>query len=89
MQQFKNHLIKNQFSEDTIQTYQKCISLFLMWIKEEKKAPEQIKYTDILNFIEYLKEQGRSTRRINIYLLSIRHYYDYLDINNSPAEGVI
>ncbi len=89
MQQFKNHLIKNQFSEDTIQTYQKCISLFLMWIKEENKAPEQIKYTDILNFIEYLKEQGRSTGRINIYLLSIRHYYDYLDINNSPAEGVI
>ena len=89
MQQFKNHLIKNKLSEDTIKTYQKCISEFLRQIQEENKAPEQIKYTDIINFIEHLKQQGKSTGRINIYLLSIRHYYDYLDINNSPAEGVI
>lgn len=89
MQHFKNHLIKNKLSEDTIQTYQKCISIFLNRIQEENKAPEDIKYTDIINFIEYLKEQGKSIGRINIYLLAIRHYYDYLDINNYPAEGVI
>ncbi len=89
LQLFKTHLIKNKLSKDTIQTYQKCISIFLRRIQEENKAPENIKYTDIINFIEHLKEQGKSTGRINIYLLSIRHYYDYLDINKNPAEGVI
>ena len=89
LQSFKNHLIKNKLSKDTIQTYQKCISIFLRRIQEENKASENIKYTDIINFIEHLKQQGKSTGRINIYLLSIRHYYDYLDINKNPAEGVI
>ena len=88
IQQFINQLIKNKFAEDTIRMYKNYVSVFLQFIEEENLNPEQAKYTDIINFIEYLKEQEKSTGNINRHLTAIRHFYNFLS-ENSPAEGII
>ena len=89
IQQFKNHLIKKNFTKETIRKYQNYLSVFLQFLQEENTEPEQAKYTDITDFIEYLKQQEKSTGDINRYLTTIRHYYNSLKINKNPAEGVI
>ena len=88
MENFKNYLIKKRFSKDTIRMYTNYLSVFLQFIDEENLKPEEVKYNDILAFIEYLKEQEKSTRNINVYLTTLRHYYTGLDINKNPAEGI-
>lgn len=89
MQQFISQLIKNKFAKDTIRMYKNYVSVFLIWTEEENLKPEEVKYTDIINFIEYLKEQEKSTGNINVYLTAIRHFYNFSDCGHSPAEGVI
>ncbi len=89
IQLFNNHLIQNQFSKDTIRMYKNYVSVFLLWSEEEILNPEEVKYTDIINFIEHLKEQEKSTGNINRHLTAIRHFYNFSDGGHSPAEGVI
>jgi len=64
LQYFINQLIKNKFAEDTIRMYKNYVSVFLIWTEEENLNPEQAKYTDIINFIEYLKEQEKSSEHM-------------------------
>ena len=68
--------------------YTNYISNFIRYIQEENLKPEEVRYNDILAFIEHLKEQEKSTRNINVYLTALRHYYTGLDINKNPAEGI-
>ena len=95
LQQLKYHLIKKQFTKETIKKYQNYLSVFLQFLHEENINPETAKYTDITDFIEHLKQQEKSTGDINRYLTTIRHFYNSLNNINpsgdghSPAEGVI
>ncbi len=88
LQYFINQLIKNKFAEDTIRMYKNYVSIFLIWSEEENLKPEQAKYTDIINFIEHLKEQEKSNGNINRHLTAIRHFYNFSDCGINPAEGV-
>lgn len=89
MKQFKSYLKNKNFAETTIRNYTVYVSRFLRRLKDENTEAEEVKYNDILAFIEHLKEQEKSTETVNRYLLSIRHYYEYLNIGISPAQGVI
>jgi len=68
--------------------YTNYISSFIRQIQDENLKPEEVRYNDILAFIEHLKEQEKSTRNINVHLTTLRHYYNFLDININPAEGI-
>lgn len=87
--QFSNYLKSKKFANDTIRMYKNYTSEFITLLKENNLNPEEAKYTDILDFIEVLKEKGKSIRNINCHLLALRHYYNSLNINKNPAEGVI
>lgn len=74
--------------------YTNYASNFIRYIQEENLQPggglpQEVKYNDILAFIEHLKEQGRSTGNINRHLTALRHYYNSLNIEINPAEGII
>ena len=95
MKQYNQYLQSKQLSQATVRIYKKYTKLFINYITEENKQAPEVKYSDILNYIEHLRNESKSTGRINIYLTAIRHYYEYLNMINpsadghSPAEGVI
>jgi site-specific recombinase XerD len=95
MKQYNQYLQSKQLSQATVRIYEKYTNHFINHITEENKQAPEVKYSDILAFIEHLRDEGKSTGRINIYLTAIRHYYEYLNMINpsadghSPAEGVI
>ena len=85
----KKHLENKKFAANTIRQNLNYATEFLTFLKAENLSPEEAKYTDILAFIEILRDENKSTRGINRYLLAIRHLYNFTDINKNPAEGVI
>ena len=88
MQHFKNYLQKKNCQANTIKQNIRYAKNWLEILKEENLKPEEVRYNDILAFIETLKKQEKSIKNINRHLLAIRHYYQYLDININPAEGL-
>ena len=40
---------------------------------------QNIQRQDIINFREYLKQQGKSANTINLYLVSVKNFFKWLD----------
>ncbi len=82
MNGFNNYLNKNKFKENTVNQYINYCNRFLDWLKTENLNPKQATYNDIIVYIDYCKTKNYSIGLINQSLVAIRHYYNYLGINN-------
>jgi len=84
----KNFLdyLKNirKYSSHTIINYEIDINLYEEFLKIKKLTYKNIEYKDVLEFINYLKDNHKSTS-INRILSSLRTYYNYL-IRNSYVK---
>ena len=70
-----------KYSTHTIINYELDICLFEEFLKKIKKSYKDIEYKNVLEFINYLKDNHKSTS-INRILSSLRTYYNYLIRNN-------
>ncbi len=89
---FKTCLQESGNSENTIRQKSNYAGYFLTWLEAENLVPEETRYNDILNFIDYCHLEGKSKRHINRKLCSVRAYYEYLKKENAgitnPAAGL-
>ena len=88
---FKIYLQEKRFARGTIKPYTNYAGYFLSWLEQNRLIPEGTTYNHILEFIEYCKEDNKSSKLINRMLSAIRHYYGYLSQDKSitnPAAGV-
>jgi integrase/recombinase XerD len=89
---FKNHLQELGRDKNTIRQKTNYAGYFLTWQENEHLQPEETRYNDLLNFIDYCKHEGNSRKHINSKLRSIRNYYQYLQIQNpdipNPAANL-
>jgi len=70
-----------KYSNHTIINYELDIDLFETFLKLKKISYKNIEYKEVLEFINYLKDNHKSTS-INRILSSLRTYYNYLIRNN-------
>lgn len=83
IQYLKN--IKN-YSEYTIINYNLDLNLFEEFLKIKKISYKNIEYKEVLEFINYLKDNHKSNS-INRILSSLRTYYNYLIRNNKITSN--
>jgi integrase/recombinase XerD len=89
---FKTYL--QEFGQDanTIRQKSNYAGYFLNWLENENLRPNETRYNDLLNFIDYCKLEGNSKKHINSKLRSIRNYYEYLKEQNpkiiNPAANL-
>ena len=80
-----------KYSNNTVINYSVDLDNFEMFLNLKHKDVLKIEYKDILDFINYLKDNHKSTS-INRTMSSIRTYYNYLiknnKINNNPMNLV-
>ena len=78
--------------ENTIRQKSNYAGYFLKWLESELLQPEETRYNDLLNFIDYCKLESNSKKHINSKLRSIRNFYEYLKIQNpniiNPATNL-
>ena len=74
---FRSQLKEKGFSKDTIQ--QKCnyTGDYLQWLEAERLEVKEVRYNDMLNFIDQCRLEGQSKQLVNNKLRSIRNFYQY------------
>lgn len=75
-----------KYSDNTIINYDLDLSKFQEYLNIKKKNIKDIEYKDILDYINYLKEDHKSTS-INRNLSCLRTYYDFLIRNNRVTNN--
>jgi len=75
---FSRRLQKLGYKADTIR--QKCnyTGLYLLWLESEHLKVEDVRYNDLLSFVDHCRDSGKSTKHVNTILLAIRNYYEWL-----------
>jgi len=79
---FKDYLQELGNSQNTIRQKSNYAGYFLTWLESEHLKPEETRYNDLLNFIDYCKLEEKSKKHINSKLRSIRNFYEYLKKQN-------
>ncbi|MCK5169742.1 MAG: tyrosine-type recombinase/integrase [Bacteroidales bacterium] len=82
LKSFKTYLKKSGNGESTIRQKMNYTGYFLKWLESEHLQPENTRYNDLLNFIDYCKLEEKSKKHINNKLRSIRNFYEYLKKKN-------
>jgi site-specific recombinase XerD len=76
---FSNYLQREGLAQSSIAEHEKNLLRFEEWISASKKSSiAEINYTDLLEYVHYLKEHLLSVGTINIRLNSLRKYYELL-----------
>ena len=76
--------------------HRRILEKYLDWVDENDFT--QIKYSEMMEYIRYLRDNQMQAKHINNYLRAVRHFFDYLQeakspflnpiINYNPALGV-
>lgn len=92
LKDFKTYLQVLGNDANTIRQKSNYTGYFLNWLESERLQPEETRYNDLLNFIDYCKLEGNSKKHINSKLRGIRGFYEYLKKQNpkiiNPAANL-
>jgi integrase/recombinase XerD len=89
---FEQYLQDKGYSSHTTRHYQLYAGVFTHWLTQEQLAGEQATYNDVIAFMRYLNEKGKTKKRVHSQLNVLRHYFTYLISEgireDNPAAGI-
>ena len=92
MNDFKTHLIKKEYSNNTIHQIERNTLEFINYCKNVDIEKEQVNFQTVLAFIETLQKRGVKPQTVNIKLGSIKKYYEYLKqygyVKTNPIDRI-
>ena len=92
MPTFKNHLLKNGYSQESIKVHHRHLYYFLEWAEDNNTEPENTTYTDLLLYIKNLQQRGIKQRTVQLYINSLKHYFDWQKTTeqrtDNPAKNI-
>jgi site-specific recombinase XerD len=79
MNEFKIYLQHRNYRDNTIKGHLQNIGYFLDWITANGLyEPENLRYADLLSYIQYEQQRQKDPATINLRLGSISKYFDFL-----------
>jgi integrase/recombinase XerD len=92
MASFETYLKENGFKPETVYQHQKYASYFLAWTAETSLTLTLITYTEILDFADKLRQEGKNVNLVNRMMLAVKYYFTWLQNENrigyNPAAGI-
>jgi integrase/recombinase XerD len=89
---FRNYLVQLKLHSNTIAQHERNILKYLQWLQTENMTATEVRYHDVMAFIQYLQQDKQTINYQNRMLISLRHYYNYLqkkeDHHSNPATGM-
>ena len=87
---FYSHCIeKLNFTKSTARYKSNLANDYLNWLKVNKISIKKMTYKDLLDYIGYLQEQGKTKYTINYNLRAISQYNEFLKINNVAKDVIL
>jgi integrase/recombinase XerD len=89
---FEEYLQAKRYSASTINRYRLDEKIFTDWLSQEQLSGDDATYNDVIAFMRYLQEKGKSKKTIHARLNILRHYFTHLigegKRQDNPAAGV-
>ncbi|MEO1099721.1 MAG: tyrosine-type recombinase/integrase [Bacteroidota bacterium] len=73
-----SYLKKKGCSKRSIETYNRAFKKFMSWLESRHLESENVTYSELLDYIAWLRKRNVTQRTIQNYLLGITHYYEAL-----------
>ena len=93
MEGFRLYLKHRKRSIATLKLYAKYAQAFEKWLSMEGLEVDAVIYTDMLAYIDSLRQKGLAVKSINGQLRAIGQYYDFLKSSNevpsNPASNLV
>jgi len=89
MNEYTLSLQKRGFTASTINTYINEAQLFIKWCTSNTTTPEAIDYKTSLKYIEYLRRKNTSRKTVNLRLVAVKKYLNYLVTENYRNDNPI
>jgi site-specific recombinase XerD len=90
MENFKQWLKeKHHYVSKTITARAKAAADYQQWLTDHHYSLQQSGYTQVLDYIGHLREQGSSNTKVRQLLWGIKQYYRFHEIDNPAASVMI
>lgn len=91
LKDFESFLLERSYRENTIHGYLQAVQSFMRWVEANGyEDAASLNYNDLLQYVQHEQKRGIAVQTINIKLLGISLYYDYLKsreiIDKNPAR---
>ena len=87
--EFIESLKAKQASNNTIVSYERDIMKFSNYFEEKGKKIFDLTRDDMLEYIDYLKSEGKSNPTISRSIASVKRLYKYLLSKNLVEENIV
>ena len=92
LRDFEVYLQKRHYARTTMIAYTSYVHYFLDWTQQQGILPTQVRYADLLLFLQYCQKQGKSRNQQRQHTTALRHLFRMLrrqnQMNYNPAEGL-
>jgi len=92
LESFESWLRQKHYGKSTTRQKSNYAGLFLAWLESENLQIKEVRYKNMLSFIDYCNLESLSKKQINTILLAIRNYYDSLKESDpkliNPAQNL-
>jgi integrase/recombinase XerD len=85
---FHTHLTQKGHTESTVRNIIVEVEMYRNWMKAKNRNIHRAIYIDALDYIKHLKKRSLKPQTINFYLISIKHYYNYLNVKRNPFQAL-
>lgn len=89
MNDYRNYLQKEGYTDKTIETYINQAVFFIKWCNRNHTTPIEIDYKDCLKYIKYLQRKSNTKKTVNHRLGCVKNYLTYLVAENFKSENPI
>lgn len=83
---YRDYLLQNDKSENTIYAYVTDVNLYAKYLDKRKEDILKSDNNSVMNYISFLLEQGKSERSINRIVISLRSFYGFLKNQSLISE---
>lgn len=77
MQEYKNYLAQERYSNSSIKTYTFLIEKFLEWTDIQGLLINTFDYKQAMKYVHFLKSKHSKPKTINQNLTAVQHYFEY------------
>ena len=91
MKSFKTYLYEHRLRDSTVNGHVQNVGYFLQWVESNGlQEPENVSYTDLLNYVQYEQQRNKDVATINLRISSISKYFEFLKtegtVTRNPAR---
>ncbi len=87
---FEYYLKRKKLAPSSIESYQGQVQSFVRWIESQGLEKEDLRYLEILQYIDHCRDKGNSQRTIKHQIRIIKYWLDYhfKYLRPNPCHGI-